>query len=865
MKRLTKAVGVILSIVIFFGIVALAPVQAGAAEPTRTVMLYCIGSDLELDAELATSTFIRAMEADYDENVSFIVMTGGTKRWFTPSEYLNGAEKIDPKYNQIWKLEGKSGEEAHGKMTLLEETGIEGCGRTSMAKPATLTSFLDYCYENYPSDSYDLILWDHGGGPAYGFGYDEYGDDLSLSETALAFSESGLIQSDKKLDMVIYDACLMGNTETIAALGDYADYFICSPEEVPGGGIDHKNWLDAVKAEPSLSGGEIGKLIADDFVETYADGEYSECAVMAVIDTAKYKAQMLPLLNGLSATLLDEATVRGDNGLYNFYDEIYSIGANYVYSTEEYCLADLESIVSPLSCQQIEINNGAEELSNCYTVTAKAIFDVIAEGEAVYFGRSEPIRSTVENRNLRNKNGVFAQIGGPPAIIQPTGLSVFYPSGDIAAAYDYIEAVRSTIESMPDGDAKTFLTRYASAVACYALITEFGITASELAAEGTEDITYDLITDRMRQEETFDDYASPMISLLGEYVFSGKAEAEEYLAEIAAQQANDSVTYDDISVDDGRLIISNPSTQALIGISSASVIKGDPSCLEFKMLLSRHGYSYLNRKKYFPNGFFNTLSSAYIGRFETEAGSPFEIELQKPPESVLAVYDSEGDPHIADLNFTNASHTAGYIPLVVLKGYIEDKNYYLYVRKTKDGWQIDGLSETIGGSYIPMDSEEFTHERNEIAYTTVSWMTDAVYGKTTLLPISDFCHLDNSAEAWGMTVRELSLSELPEPYTYEPYYALTDIYGNATDITDIVKTAEETVILGDTDGSGTVDINDATMLQMYLAKFDVSESFVTKAADTNGDGVISIKDVTFIQRWLAHFVIDDRIGKPLQQ
>ena len=42
-----------------------------------------------------------------------------------------------------------------------------------------------------------------------------------------------------------------------------------------------------------------------------------------------------------------------------------------------------------------------------------------------------------------------------------------------------------------------------------------------------------------------------------------ETEAEAYLAEIAAQQANDSVTYDDISVDNGRLIISNPSTRSL--------------------------------------------------------------------------------------------------------------------------------------------------------------------------------------------------------------------------------------------------------------------------------------------------------------
>ncbi len=205
---------------------------------------------------------------------------------------------------------------------------------------------------------------------------------------------------------------------------------------------------------------------------------------MAVVDTEKYKAQMLPLLNEMSAILLDEATVRGENGLYNFYDEIYSSGAVYEFGAREYNLVDLESIVSPLSCQQLEMNDCDGELSNRYTVTAKAIFDVIAEGDAVYFGRSESITSTAENRNLRNRNGVFSQVGGVPAVVRPTGLSVIYPSGDIATTYDYIMAVQETLEGMQDGEAKTFLTRYASAAACYSLITEFGITVSELAAEG---------------------------------------------------------------------------------------------------------------------------------------------------------------------------------------------------------------------------------------------------------------------------------------------------------------------------------------------------------------------------------------------
>ena len=210
------------------------------------------------------------------------------------------------------------------------------------------------------------------------------------------------------------------------------------------------------------------------------------------------------------------------------------------------------------------------------------------------------------------------------------------------------------------------------------------------------------------------------------------------------------------------------------------------------------------------------------------------------------------------MRFTNASHTAGYIPLVVLKGYINEKNYYLYVSKTENGWQIDGLCETIGSSeYIPMDSEVFTHERDEIAYTTVSSMTDAVYHKTTLLPISDFCHLDNSTADWGMTICELPLSELPEPNTYEPYYTLTDIYGSTIDITETVQSA--VVLLGDADGDGSVTILDATAIQRWLAEFTVIP-FNEKAACITDD-IVNILDATAIQRYLAGFSDPYHIGE----
>lgn len=73
----------------------------------------------------------------------------------------------------------------------------------------------------------------------------------------------------------------------------------------------------------------------------------------------------------------------------------------------------------------------------------------------------------------------------------------------------------------------------------------------------------------------------------------------------------------------------------------------------------------------------------------------------------------------------------------------------------------------------------------------------------------------------------------------------------------------EVTILGDADGSGRVDIMDATAIQRKLAGYDVA-SFNERAADSNGNG-LDILDATSIQRYLAGYT-DEKyaIGKPIE-
>ena len=62
---------------------------------------------------------------------------------------------------------------------------------------------------------------------------------------------------------------------------------------------------------------------------------------------------------------------------------------------------------------------------------------------------------------------------------------------------------------------------------------------------------------------------------------------------------------------------------------------------------------------------------------------------------------------------------------------------------------------------------------------------------------------------------------------------------------------KDNVLLGDADGDRKITISDATMIQEYIADYDMPDHFQIRACDVNGDGSINISDTTEIQRFLA--------------
>ncbi len=249
-----------------------------------TIMVYLCGTDLESKSGMGTADLQEMAASTLSDNVRVIVYTGGCKKWKN--------NLVSSKVNQIYQVKG-------GGVKLLEDN----MGQASMSEPATLTTFIKYCNDNFPANRNELILWDHGSGSLSGYAYDEKfptSGSMSLSGIKKAIADSGV-----KFDFVGFDACLMATVETALMLSDYADYMIASEETEPGVGWYYTNWLSKLSADTSMPTAEIGKNIVDDFVNVCGRKCPGQKATLSVTDLAEVAATVPDKLNSFSKNTSD--------------------------------------------------------------------------------------------------------------------------------------------------------------------------------------------------------------------------------------------------------------------------------------------------------------------------------------------------------------------------------------------------------------------------------------------------------------------------------------------------------------------------------------------------------------------------------
>ncbi|MBO4423059.1 MAG: peptidase C11, partial [Clostridia bacterium] len=253
----------------------------GNGEDTVTIMVYMCGTDLESKSGMASADMKEMAEAALSDKINIIILTGGCTGWKTSG--------ISNTTTQIYKIKD-------GGLVRLEDNA----GKNAMTDPATLTSFIKYCKNNYAADRYELIMWDHGGGTTGGFGYDQ----LFTSKGAMSIGSinNALKNAGVKFDFVGFDACLMATAENALMLTQHADYLIASEETEPGIGWYYTTWLNELSKNTSMPTAQIGKLIIDGFVDTCASRCAGQKTTLSLIDLAELQSTVPESLKSFASS-----------------------------------------------------------------------------------------------------------------------------------------------------------------------------------------------------------------------------------------------------------------------------------------------------------------------------------------------------------------------------------------------------------------------------------------------------------------------------------------------------------------------------------------------------------------------------------
>ena len=241
-------------------------VLKGNGQDTATIMVYMCGTDLESKHSMGTADLKEMLNATTGKNVNLIICTGGCKQWKN--------NVVSSTVNQIYQVD-------NGKLYRLEED----FGNKAMTDASNLTNFINYCTEKFPANRNALILWDHGGGSATGYGYDEKfrnASSMDLTKLNQALKDAGCV-----FEWIGFDACLMATLETALVCNEYADYMIASEETEPGTGWYYTNWLTKLGNDTSIPLVTLSKTIIDDFVGVSTRAASGSQVTLSVVDLAE--------------------------------------------------------------------------------------------------------------------------------------------------------------------------------------------------------------------------------------------------------------------------------------------------------------------------------------------------------------------------------------------------------------------------------------------------------------------------------------------------------------------------------------------------------------------------------------------------
>jgi hypothetical protein len=181
-------------------------------------------------------------------------------------------------------------------------------GQVDMSSSETLADFATGMIEMFPAERCAIVLNNHGGA-CKGLLADETSRApgvMSVMQLENALAQIAAARGGK-IDLVVFDACLMANLETLAAISPHASFAVASEEVVPVDGLDYETTLGRLVQNPGMNASELAAYIADDYDIKTADQSFT---TMSAVDLSKV-ADVAYALDNLADALgpLDNASV----------------------------------------------------------------------------------------------------------------------------------------------------------------------------------------------------------------------------------------------------------------------------------------------------------------------------------------------------------------------------------------------------------------------------------------------------------------------------------------------------------------------------------------------------------------------------
>ncbi len=241
--------------------------RAGACVSMDWTLMVFLNGDNNLD-EFAAEDLKEMLHMTADDAVNLIVLFDGS-----------GARDT-----VLYRIE-------NGARIVLDhaDARIFSGNEADMGDWKVLKRFGEWAVKNYPARQYGLFLWNHGGGwrdggasrcrsPFKEFSSDDtsksFGIEIANGDYGRALQAISN-RAGQKIDLVGFDACLMGMYEVAAATADYGRYLVASEETEPGWGWAWNIFLQELSQRPEMGPVDLGKAIVDAYAD-YDDPDFGQ-------------------------------------------------------------------------------------------------------------------------------------------------------------------------------------------------------------------------------------------------------------------------------------------------------------------------------------------------------------------------------------------------------------------------------------------------------------------------------------------------------------------------------------------------------------------------------------------------------------